>query len=584
MIIENKIYQHLKFIYGEEFASPLTDRLIHVLRPYQQLPPVPDAKSAVERVNETDVILITYADMVQEEDIPSLESLTGFLKDYTAEIVSTVHILPFFPYSSDDGFSVIDYKAIKPEYGDWENIAELGQTFRLMFDAVINHISSKSNWFQGYLGGDSRYRYYFTEVEPGIDLSSVFRPRALPLLTEFNTSHGKKYLWTTFSKDQIDLNYQNPDVLMDIVDVLLTYVSQGAEFIRLDAVGFIWKEIGTSCIHLPEAHRIVQLIRTILDYVSPKVSIITETNVPHQENVSYFGDGTNEAQMVYNFSLPPLTLNALHTGSANAISKWADSLDLPSDQVTFFNFLASHDGIGLMPVRDILSEAAINKMVERVEAGGGFVSYKTNLDGTESAYEMNVNYLDALKDPSGAIENTQTLVRKFLCSQAIMLAFQGVPGIYFHSLFGSRNWMEGVEQTGRYRTINREKLNRQQLETEIKDPQSLRFQIYNGYHQMLSIRRKHAVFHPSGRQDVLFLGENLFTLRRTSPDGDSQVICLFNVSDHNVDLSINLSDQFQGSPTAVVDLINQEFHNCPESVYKAVLGPYQVSWLKPDEP
>ena len=235
--------------------------------------------------------------------------------------------------------------------------------------------------------------------------------------------------------DQVDINFREPDLLFDVIDILLFYVTQGVQFIRLDAIAFIWKEIGTSCIHLPQTHRIIQLIRKVLDFVAPGVTIITETNVPLKENISYFGDGTNEAQMVYNFSLPPLTLNAFHTGNAETLSKWADSLRLPSEQVTFLNFLASHDGIGVNPATGILSPAAIEDMARRAKALGGYVSYKTNLDGSTSPYELNINFMDALADPATKGESPELIVHRFLASQAVMLALQGVPGIYFHSLF-----------------------------------------------------------------------------------------------------------------------------------------------------
>ena len=305
--------------------------------------------------NEQDVILITYSDLLSQPHQPPLQSLRNFHQDYLSDTINTIHLLPFFPYSSDDGFSVIDYKAVDPALGDWQDIAQFtSQGVKLMFDAVINHISAQSDWFQNYLEGDPHFRNYFIEVDPEVDLSLVTRPRALPLLTAVHTNRGTRHVWTTFSADQIDLNYQNPETLLDVLDVLLFYVKQGADLIRLDAIAYIWKEIGTSCIHLPQTHAIVQLIRAVLDKVAPGVLLITETNVPHEENISYFGNGSNEAHLVYQFSLPPLTAHALITGSAVYLTQWADSLRTLSEETTFFNFNASHDGIGIRPVSGIL--------------------------------------------------------------------------------------------------------------------------------------------------------------------------------------------------------------------------------------
>jgi sucrose phosphorylase len=358
-----------------------------------------------------------------------------------------VHILPFFPYSSDDGFSIIDYTAVNPEWGTWADIRQLGEHVRLMFDAVINHISCQSEWFQGFLRDDPQYAGFFIIVDGGADLSMVVRPRALPLLTPVETSTGKRFVWTTFSEDQIDLNFGNPEVLLRLVDVLLLYVEQGAEFIRLDAIAYLWKRLGTPCIHLEEAHRVVKLLRAVMDAVAPGVLLITETNVPHDENISYFGDGTDEAQMVYQFSLPPLTLHAFLTGNATYLTRWATTLQPFSSETTFFNFLASHDGIGVRPAEGILPPEEVQRLVDTTLAHGGFVSHKTDGDGAQSVYELNISYFDALSDPRDN-EPLALQVDRFLAAQAIMLALQGVPGIYVHSLFGSRS--DGAYRTPRF--------------------------------------------------------------------------------------------------------------------------------------
>ncbi len=565
--MNNELYDHLAFLYGSERALTLLTQLNEIITNFQAERPYL-TKQTGARVTERDAILITYGDMVQDGAAP-LRTLAEFLREHLAGLVKGVHILPFFPYSSDDGFSVIDYWAVDSQLGTWQDVAQIGQDFRLMFDAVINHISAQSDWFQGFLRGEAEFQDYFTVVEPSTDLSQVFRPRALPLLTKAETVNGPEYVWTTFSDDQIDLNYANPLVLLKIIELLLFYVAQGAEFIRLDAIGFMWKEIGTNCLHLPQAHRAIQLMRSVLDKVAPRVALITETNVPHADNISYFGNGRNEAQMVYNFSLPPLTLHAFHTGNAETLSRWAATLTLPSDQVTFFNFLASHDGIGLTPLRGILDDTAVSQMAQRVQQLGGYVSYKNNPDGSQSAYELNINYLDALGNPENPHEPTDVLVRRFLASQAIMLALRGVPGIYFHSLFGSRGWPAGVAQTGRSRTINRQKLELSNLEAELQTEGSLRQRVYRGYRSLLQARAQSAAFHPQGAQEVLDWHPAVFGLRRTAPDGSDEVICLHNVADTAVSLPLPA-----GSYLNLID-------NQPRMSSGAIrMSPYQVYWLK----
>jgi glucosylglycerate phosphorylase len=572
--LEKKLYDHIAFIYGQDRAAAIHQRLLNQLNQFNALFPRQSQPSRNNRVTERDSVLITYGDMIQHNGTRPLQTLGEFLQNYLAELISTVHILPFFPYSSDDGFSVIDYRQVNPELGDWEDIASLGEHFRLMFDAVVNHISAQSMEFQGYLKGDPAFETFFLSLKPDTDLSSVFRPRTTPVLTPFQTARGEEYIWTTFNDDQIDLNYASPDVLLEVIDVLLFYIAHGAELIRLDAITFIWKEIGTTCASLPRTHRLVQLMRTVLDLVAPHVIIITETNVPHKENISYFGNGADEAQMVYNFSLPPLILHTFHTGNATSLSQWADSLTLPSDRVTFFNFLASHDGIGLTPARGILSEAAINAIAERVEALGGYVSYKNNPDGGQAAYELNINYLDALCVP-GPVEPIAWIARRFLAAQAIMLALRGVPGIYFHSLFGSRGWRDGAQQSGRPRTINRRKPFLRQIETELADSNSLRQIVFRGYAHLLRQRTAHPAFHPNAEQQIVFCHAAVFAMWRRSPERKSAVLCLHNVSAETHELHILLQVETQ----TLRDMLTGAVFLARDGLLNLSLQPYEVRWL-----
>ena len=448
-----------------------------------------------------------------------------------------------------------------------------------MFDAVINHVSAQSCWFQEFLKGNPEFADYFIVVEEGTDLSQVVRPRALPLLTCVQTVSGERLVWTTFSADQIDPDYANPDVLLEIIEVLLLYVEKGADLIRLDAIAYLWKKIGTTCIHLEEAHRVVKLFRAVLDVVAPHVIIVTETNVPHEENVSYFGDGTDEAQMVYQFSLPPLVFHAFLSGDATYLSEWAAGLSSPSGSATFFNFLASHDGIGVRPVEGILSPAEVQSLVERVAAHGGFVSYKTNADGSQSVYELNISYFDALSDPNGA-EPLDLQARRFLASQAIMLSLAGVPGIYVHSLFGSRSDPAGVEQTGRYRSINRAKFRRDELERELAAPPSLRHQVFYPYLHLIRTRAAHPAFHPNGAQQVLSIHPALFVLLRTTPDGDASLLCVHNVSNAEIPFSANLALFPFPHSGQVRDLITgATFPVDTSSDLSLRVAPYQVLWL-----
>lgn len=495
-------------------------RLREWLQAHPARPPAP--------IDQRTAILITYGDQVTAPDEMPLATLSAFL-DAHASALTGVHVLPFYPYSSDDGFSVMDYNAVDPRLGTWDDIARLGGQFELMFDAVINHASVQGKWFAAFLKNQPPYNDFFFVPPDDFDTSRVIRPRALPLLTTFETAAGPKRVWTTFSADQADLNYANPELFLQILDVLLFYVRHGARLVRLDAIAFLWKESGTTCLHLPQTHAVIRLMRALLNATAPGTVLVTETNVPHADNISYFGDGANEAQWVYNFALPPLTLHTLQTGDASALARWAQSLRTPSAETAFFNFLASHDGVGLNPARGILSEQEIEELVARTLARGGLISYKTNPDGSRSPYEMNINYLDALIVPGEAEELAQA---RFICAHAIAFALAGVPGIYFHSFFGSRGDRAGAESSGIPRRINRQKTRRADLEAELGDPHSRRARIHGQLSELLRVRGEHAAFHPHAAQTILAREARVFAVLRGT--GDAQVLCLHNVTGETV--------------------------------------------------
>jgi glycosidase len=582
---KTRIDHLLTFLYGEETASDIRPALTAQMDAFCAGHPRLAAHaipSDAGRLSERDAILVTYGDQFREAGRPPLRTLRAFLDDHLHDAISGVHILPCFPYSSDDGFSVIDYRQIDPDLGDWEDVAALGERYRLMFDFVANHISQHSAWFKAFRRGEMLYSDYFITVDPAADLSQVVRPRALPLLKRVETAHGPRYVWTTFSADQIDLNYANPHVFLEMTDVLLHYVAQGAKVIRLDAIAYLWKEIGTPCIHLPQTHAVVKLWRAVLDVVAPQVLLITETNVPHADNISYFGTplvetgSTDEAQMVYNFSLAPLALHTLLTGDATVLSQWAAGLKPPSPGATFFNFIASHDGIGVLPARGFLDESQVQQLADRTLAHGGQVSYKANPDGSVSVYELNITLYDFINDP--AQPDPAVDARRFLASQAILLSLAGVPGIYTHSLFGSRNCHNCFAETGRARSLNRRKFDRGALEVSLTDPTLHTGQVFDGYRHMLRVRRGEPAFHPTGGQQVLDLGPAVFAVLRTPPDAGHgrPVLCLQSVSPYpqTVHLETNL---FGGS--SCHDLLADGMYVTKNGVLAIDLTGYQTCWL-----
>ncbi|MFV9670659.1 alpha-amylase family glycosyl hydrolase [Pantoea sp. ARC607] len=518
--------------------------------------------------DEQDVVLITYADQFREADKPTLSTFSRFYQQHLQSIFPLVHLLPFYPWSSDDGFSVMDYHQVNPQYGDWQDIARLHQETRLMFDFVCNHMSAGSAWFSHFLAQDPGWDDFFISMPPATDLSAVTRPRTSPLLTPFTLADGEtRFIWTTFSADQIDLNFASPEVLRRMVNVLLDYLIRGADYVRLDAVGYMWKTPGTRCIHLEKTHQLVKLFRAIADQVAPGTVIITETNVPHQDNISYLGNGHDEAQMVYQFSLPPLVLHALHTGSARALRQWASTLDLSNRDTTFFNFLASHDGIGLNPARGILPEVEIVALVRDLALEGALVSYKNNPDGTTSPYEINVTFLDALNRES---DDDATRLKRFLLAHAILLAFPGVPAIYIQSILGGRNDYAGVRAAGHNRAINRQKYELQQIESALAGGEWLRQQISIRLGQLIQLRRRQPAFHPDNAM-TLYESENaVLVLRRHQPESGEGLLCVFNLSGRTVETRLPMAHTLQ-------DVVSGEKVDGTQPVK---LDAWQFMWLR----
>ncbi|MGD1971174.1 MAG: alpha-amylase family glycosyl hydrolase [Desulfobacterales bacterium] len=556
-----KVKDVLIKIYGEQNAALALERIAPIIQKYGA-----NKRKKTSYFSQEDVVLITYGDSLKKDGEAPLATLHAFANQYLKGAISNIHFLPFFPYSSDDGFSVMDFLEIDPALGTWQEVAAIGQDFELMFDYVVNHFSSKGQWFQNYLADQKGFEEFAIEVDPATDLSMVTRPRSLPLLSEYKKNDGQTvHIWTTFSADQIDFNFKSLDVLAKMIDVLLFYADQGATILRLDAIAYLWKEIGTNCIHLPQTHEMVKLFRAALDQVAPDVIILTETNVPHTENISYFGDGRDEAQMVYNFTLPPLLFYSFVTEDATILSEWAKGLHLASTDNTFFNFTASHDGIGVRPLEGILEPSEIEKLIEIVKSNDGQVSYKRNPDGTDSPYELNITYVDAILG-----DTSSTLADKFLASQSIQYALPGVPATYIHSLLGSRNWVEGVQETGRARTVNREKLQVEKLISELNNPESFRARVFFPYLNLIKIRKKQSAFHPNAGFEILDTAPKVFGIKRYSQD--QTIVALTNISSQSV--SVSLPAGAANGP--MVDLVTGEGIDTTA----IQLNPYQYLWLE----
>ncbi len=554
---------YLQTLYSEAEAAELANGIESLIAQYASKVAM---SAEPTRLTESDVALITYGDTLNESNTPPLRVLHRFHREYLAGIFDLVHILPFHPYSSDDGFSVIDYKVIRADLGDWDDIENLSEDCRIMADAVINHLSSQSRWFKEYLAGNPEFADFFIDCDPDTDLSAVVRPRISPLLTCYNDASGRdRHIWTTFSADQVDLNFRNPSVLLAVIDVLFFLISKGASLLRLDAVTFLWKEPGTACANLAGTHALIKVMRSAVSALRDDVVAITETNVPHRENVAYFGNGYDEAHMVYNFALPPLIAHSLIQGDGRHLSQWAKGLTLPSNEVCFFNFSASHDGVGVRPVEEILNADELQQLVDATLAAKGRVSSRTTTDGKRRPYELNCTFLDLI---ARAGEPESVTVSRFVAAQAIVLAMPGVPAIYIQSLLGTRNDFDLVEETGRARSINRSRHDYSTIESKLDDKDGLAGKIFTALTQLIRVRRKHPAFNPYAKFQVLDLGDSVFALSRGGKSDGRRVCSIVNLAGQNVEVRI-------AAELAGIDLLT----NKPTPAGKHTLPPYAVRWL-----
>lgn len=571
--LRERVQHHLEAIYHSTPIDISCEQLSNELLAVMQLgDDVEEPRQHVNHWDQADTVMITYGDSLQQEDELPLVTLRHFLERYAEGSLSAVHILPFYPWSSDDGFSVLDYSSVNESLGGWSDIQSIAHEFDLMADLVINHCSSRSLWFQNFLKNETPGADYFFTADPADDLSQVVRPRTSDLLREVVAIDGTRHVWCTFSHDQVDLDFRNPEVLKQFVSIVRHYLDNGVRIFRLDAVAFLWKVPGTTCLNLEETHEVVRLLRTLVEHARPDAVLITETNIPNRENLSYFGNA-NEAHCVYNFSLPPLLLNTLITGDCGYLKQWMMSMPPAQHGTTYFNFVASHDGIGLRPAEGLLSDEELDRLIETMERFGGHVSYRALENGENKPYEINIALIDALQ---GTTAGRDALgIERFVCAHAVMLGLEGIPGLYIHSLLGTHNDYDRVRHTGHNRSINRHQWHYPELVAQLADDSSDHSRVFTALKSLLSIRRKQAAFHPNATQFTLHLGAHLFGFWRQSMDRRQSIFCISNVSSEAQLLflsDINLIDTEDW-----VDLIGGAVFEHRDMELQ--LAPYQTLWI-----
>ena len=571
--LEKRVLQHLNRIYADVLdkknIKQLSNSLLeHVIETQNDMPL--HITEDGESWSQNTIVMITYADTIEDKNSLPINSINKFLKEYCADTFEIVHILPFFPSSSDKGFSVKDYYSVYHQFGQWNDILRISKEFGVMADVVINHGSSESLWFKNFIKGEGKGSDYFLNFDEPFDTSKVVRPRTSDLLNPVETADGTKYIWCTFSKDQVDYNFSNPVVLFEFIQIIVFYLSRGITVFRFDAVAFIWKKIGTSCINLEKTHEIVRLFRTLLTYLSPKAILVTETNTPARENVSYFGNA-NEAHWIYNFSLPPILIYSILAGDSSYLEKLTMSMPPSQLGTSYLNFIASHDGIGLRPAETFLTKDEISRFINLMEQNGGRVSYRSNNTDTPEPYEINITLFDAMKESFN--KEVNLYLERFICIHAIMLSLEGVPAFYIHSLFGTQNDYALYKQNNQNRSLNRGKIKISEI--DLSNESESQSHIFLQLKKLMLIRKKQPAFHPNAVQFTLHLGSNLYGIWRQSLDKKQSIFCISNLTDEIVKLSLldlNLIgfDHWRDIITEIeIDDITSEIE----------FSPYQTMWL-----
>ena len=564
--LTERVLDHLVAIYPEEDCQVLARRCIQLMGYRGRIEAPAGHRNAW---SERDALVICYGDSVVSASEPPLQTLARVLEARTEGLFSTVHLLPFFPYSSDDGFSVINYRQVNESLGDWDDVNRFAQRYRLMGDLVMNHCSARSQWFQQYTEGNSPGAHYFIEASENEDVSQVVRPRSSPLFKKTRTATGETFVWCTFSHDQVDLNYANPEVLLEMIGILAFYLDQGVSVFRLDAVAYIWKTPGTGCVNQPQTHEIIRLLRTLIEHRAPDAVLITETNLPNRENLSYFGNA-NEAHWIYNFTLPPLVLHAVTFGQSRYLNQWMMSMPPAQDGTAYLNFVTSHDGIGLRPAEGILPELERLSLIDVMKTKGGLVSVR-EMAGELVPYELNISLYSACASEAS---DEVSQVDKFLLIHALMFGLEGVPAVYFPSLFATPNATERVEGTGHNRAINRPAWTAGEIDEALKND-GAQCRVLEGLKKLLRVRRAQPAFHPNATQFTMHVGDTLFAFWRQSRQREQSIFCLHNLTGQDQTVPLSQLNLIAGEAWA--DLISGEaLHEYDKALH---FRPYQSRWI-----
>jgi len=570
-----KIDKLLKTIYSNhttEEINFISNQLLQILDDFSEKSAYEEIRDK-ERWNESHSVLITYADSIYKNGEATLITLRKLLSKHFGSLSKVVHILPFLKSTSDGGFAVSSYDSLEEKFGDWDDLKSISKNHDLMADLVLNHVSSSHPWVQQFIKSQEPGISNVFSPKQNLDWSNVVRPRSSSLFSQINTDDGPKQVWTTFGPDQIDLNWHNPKMTLEFLNLITTYLSNGIKWLRLDAVGFIWKESGTTCLHLPKAHSIVKLLRVLLNNLLDDGVLITETNVPQKENLSYLIPD-DEAHMAYNFPLPPLLLEAIITSRADILNSWIFDWPILPEDTTLFNFTASHDGVGLRALEGLMNEQRIKDLLINCEKRGGLVSHRRLSNGDDKPYELNISWWSAMEDSSRDAKRFQH--ERFILSQLLVMALKGVPAFYLPALLASENDIKSFSMTGQRRDLNREKFKSENLSAVLNNPESNANKNLKYLRNAMDVRSELKQFHPCSQMKCLSRGRSdIVVIKRGK--GPESVFAIHNMTENKINYQLNDNDlpKIIDNDFNTHDFLTSTKYNCKN----ISLDPFQVIWL-----
>ncbi len=568
----SKLFETIYKDHTTEELNFICNQLLQILDDFSE-------KSRYEEISEDKkwdesyAVLITYADGVYKKGEATLVTLRELLSKYFGSLSKVVHILPFLKSTSDGGFAVSSHKSIDEKFGSWEDLNSISNKHFLMADLVLNHVSSSHPWVQQFIKCQEPGLSNVFSPSQDLDWKNVIRPRSSSLFSQINTEDGQKQVWTTFGPDQVDLNWLNPKMTVEFLNLIITYLSNGIKWLRLDAVGFIWKESGTTCLHLPKAHSIVKILRILLNDLLKDGVLITETNVPQKENLSYLIP-EDEADMAYNFPLPPLLLEAIITSRADILNSWiCDWPELP-ETTTLFNFTASHDGVGLRALEGLMNEQRIKDLLINCEKRGGLVSHRRLSNGVDKAYELNISWWSAMEDPGR--DSNRFQYERFLLTQLFVMSLKGVPAFYLPALLASENDIKNFSMTGQRRDLNREKFKSENLAAIFKNPESNANKNLRYLRSAMDVRAKLPQFHPQSQMECLSKSRSdIVVIKRGI--GSKAIFTIHNMTENKINYRFM---DYEFNKLIKNDLNMQDYLTTNKYNSNNIeLDPFQVIWL-----